>query len=283
MQVKDLQKIAIDIRISIVRMLHTAGSGHTAGPLSIADVLTVLYFSTLQIDPHNPQYEDRDRFVLSPAHMVPGLYATLAERGFFSKDELSTLRKFGSRLQGHTQLDLDIGVETTGGSLGHGVGIATGMALAAKLRSKLEGKREYRVFCVTSDGEIQEGAVWEAAMFAAKQRLDNLVFIMDVNGIQLSGGVKNVMPTATRDLRAKWESFGWYVLEMDGNDIEQVMYALNKTALITGKPVVIISRTVSGKGVSFMENDWHWHGKVPDDEETQTAVRELERQRNALI
>lgn len=275
MQIKDLQLIATDIRVSILRMLNAAGSGHTGGPLSITDVLTALYFSIMQVDPRNPTYPERDRLVLSPAHMVPALYATLAERGFFPKDELLQLRKFGSRLQGHTSRDLDIGVETTGGSLGQGVGIACGMALAAKLNATQMGMREYRVYCITSDGESQEGSVWEAAMFAAKNKLDNLVFILDNNGIQLSDATKNIL--GYTNFRAKWEAFGWHVFEIDGNDMQQVTYTLNKASLVKNKPTIIISNTVAGKGVSFMEGDWHWHGKVPNNDEMMNGIKELER------
>jgi transketolase len=280
MQIKDLQRIALDIRISIITMLEAAGSGHTGGPLSITDILTALYFTVMQIDPHNPDYSERDRFVLSPAHMVPALYATLAERGFFSKDELLTLRKFGSRMQGHAVRNLAIGVETTGGSLGQGVGIACGMAVAAKLRAQ-DGKRENRVFCITSDGESQEGSVWEAAMFAAKNQLDNLVFILDNNGIQLSDMTKNILGPS--NFRAKWESFGWQVFEIDGNDMQQILYTLNKTQLVKGKPSIIIANTVAGKGVSFIEQDWTWHGKVPSTEERDQAIRELERAKKLIV
>jgi transketolase len=281
MQIKDLQAVAADIRISIIRMLNAAGSGHTGGPLGITDMLAALYFGVMQIDPKNPDYADRDRFVLSPAHMVPALYATLAERGFFPKDELITLRKFGSRLQGHTVRDLTVGVETTGGSLGQGVGIATGMALAGKLRAKLFNTREYRVYCMTSDGESQEGSVWEAAMFAAKHQLDNLTFILDNNGIQLSNSTKNVL--GETNFAAKWRAFGWHVFEIDGNDMQQIIYTMNKAALVKNKPSIVISNTVAGKGVSFIERDWKWHGKVPNNDEAMTAIREIERAKNVIL
>lgn len=279
MQIKDLQIIATDIRISIIKMLNKAGSGHTGGPLSSAEIFTALYFSHMQLDPRNPMYEGRDRLVLSPAHMVPGLYATLAERGFFPKDDLMTLRKFGSKLQGHTQRDLVIGVETTGGSLGQGVGIACGIALAAKLKAS-DSQREFRVYCITSDGESQEGSVWEAAMFAATNKLDNLLFILDNNDMQLSGKSSKIM--GDLNLAEKWRAFGWQVFEIDGNDLQQIIYTLNKAQLVKDKPTIIIANTVSGKGVSFMEGDPIWHGKVPDDAQAAQAVNELEKYKQAL-
>jgi transketolase len=234
-------------------------------------VLAALYFAEMHIDPQLPHAENRDRFVLSAAHMVPGLYATLAERGFFPKEELNTLRKFGSRLQGHTFRNLDIGVETTGGSLGQGFSIAIGLALAARISE--EGRSDYRTYCIVGDGECDEGQIWEGAMFAAKEQLDNLCVILDRNHIQLSDNTEVVMPL--EPLAAKWEAFGWHVLEMDGNDMQQVLFALNKARLIKGKPTVIIAHTVPGKGVSFMENKWQWHGRVPDEAELKQALIEL--------
>lgn len=280
MQIKDLESTSIEIRMSVLKMLNAAGSGHTGGPLSIVDVLTVLYFNVMQVDPRNPSYEDRDRFVLSPAHMVPALYATLAERGFFPKEELLSLRKFGSRMQGHTSRDLTIGVETTGGSLGQGVGIACGMALASKIRAARSDKREFRVYCMTSDGESNEGSVWEAAMFANKYKLDNLVFILDKNSIQLSGKSDDVMPLG--DLRAKWESFGWHVMEIDGHNLQQILYSFNKATLVKGKPTIIISETIAGKGFEIAEGSWKWHGKVPNDDELVIGLRALEREKDQL-
>lgn len=282
MQLRDLTKITYQVRQHILQMVHTAGSGHTGGPLSVTDILTVLYFSVMMVDPKNPHYSERDRLVLSPAHLAPALYAVLAERGFFEPALLQTLRKFGSPLQGHVQRNLDYGIETTGGSLGQGVGIACGMALAAKLDQQKGGKG-YRVYCITSDGEIQEGSVWEAAMFAARFELDNLVFIMDNNNMQLSGSSQKIMPPAVNNLVQKWSSFGWNVQEIDGNDISQLTYTLNKVKLVVGKPTIIIANTVAGKGVSFMENDPSWHGKVPNAEQLAAALRELKHKEDALV
>lgn len=281
MQTNDLKRTATDIRLTTLKMLHSAGSGHTGGALGIVDVLTALYFGTLNIDQHDPSMADRDRFVLSPAHMVPALYATLMERGMIPRSEVNDLRKFGSRLQGHTQRDLSIGVETTGGSLGQGVGVACGFALAAKLNEQ-SGRPGYKVYCMTSDGECQEGSVWEAAMFAAKFDLDNLVFIVDHNNMQLSGAVDQVMPIMNKHIKERWQSFGWYVLEMDGNDMQQVNYTLQKVQLVSGRPVVIVSHTTSGKGVSFIEGDPAWHGQVLDEDQYHSAVDELREYKRQL-
>lgn len=257
-----------------MRMLHAAGSGHAGGPMGIADVLTVLYFAEMNIDPRSPESPDRDRFVLSAAHMVPVLYATLAERGFFPKEELLTLRQHNSRLKGHTFRDLGIGVETTGGSLGQGINIAVGFALASRLQAQSDQSIEkFRTYCVIGDGESNEGSVWEAAMFAAKEKLDNLCVICDRNNIQLSNSSDNIMPL--EPLPDKWRAFGWQVLEIDGNDIGQIRFAFNKAKLIKDKPTIIIANTIPGKGVSFMESKWEWHGKVPTDEELQVALTEL--------
>lgn len=251
-------------------MVYAAGSGHPGGALGIADVLTALYFEELKVNPKDPAMSDRDRFVLSAAHMVPGLYATLAEAGFFPKEELPTLRKFGSRLEGHTVRNLEIGVETTGGSLGQGVSIAIGMALAAKL-----DKKDWRTYCIVGDGESNEGEVWEAAMFAPKFQLDNLVFITDRNNIQLSGDGSDIMPL--EPLGDKWRAFNWYVIEIDGNNFDEIKSAFLKAKEIKNKPTMIIANTVPGKGISYMENKWQWHGKAPNDEELKLALDELNR------
>ncbi|MCA9379273.1 transketolase [Candidatus Dojkabacteria bacterium] len=264
-----LQESARQIRISIVKMLNAAGSGHTGGAMGIADVLTALYFSVMDVDPDKPDRQGRDRFVLSAAHMVPALYATLAERGFFLKKELSSLRSFGSRLKGHTMRNPEIGIETTGGSLGQGISIAVGFALAARLK-----QQNWRTYCVIGDGECDEGEVWEAAMLAAKEKLDNLCVILDRNHIQLSANTQDVMPL--EPLAAKWEAFGWHVTTVDGNDMAQVLFAFEKAKLVKSQPVIIIANTVPGKGVSFMENKWEWHGKVPGDAELAKALSELE-------
>lgn len=263
-----LQKHAQNIRKHILTATHAAGSGHPAGAIGIADVLTVLYFAEMNISPETPTDPKRDRFVLSAAHMVPGLYATLAERGFFPASELKTLRKFGSRLKGHTYRDLEIGVETTGGSLGQGVSIALGFALAAQM-----DKRDSRVYCVIGDGESNEGSVWEAALFAAKQKLDNICLILDRNHIQQSGTSDEIMPIDP--VAAKWEAFGWQVYPIDGNDVQQIQFALGKARLTVGKPSIIIAGTVPGKGVSFMENNYEWHAKAPSDEEYSKSMLEL--------
>lgn len=266
--IQDLQQKANNIRKSIVSMLYEAGSGHTAGALGIADVLTALYFKEMRVNPKDPLMHDRDKFVLSAAHMVPVLYATLAEAGFFPKEELSTLRKFGSRLEGHTVRNLDIGVETTGGSLGQGVSVALGFALAAKIDCK-----ECRTYCVLGDGESNEGSVWEAALFAAKHQLDNVVFITDRNNIQLSGDSNEIMPL--HPLADKWRAFNWNVVEIDGNNFNEIISAFTQAREIKKKPTMIIANTIPGKGISFIENRWEWHGKVPDQEQLNLALEEL--------
>lgn len=283
----ELQAAARDIRVQMLKALNAAGSGHTGGPMGIADVLAVLYFHEMQIDPRRPDDTDRDRFVLSAAHMVPVLYATLAQRGFFPIAELSTLRQTDSRLKGHTFRDLTIGVETTGGSLGQGINVALGFALASKLRHKQSvqsgqmgqsGEREFRTYCVIGDGESNEGSIWEAAMFAAKYKLNNLCVICDRNGIQLSDDSNVVMPLDS--LADKWRAFNWNVIEIDGNDLAQIMFALNKAKIVMDKPTIIIASTVPGKGVSFMERNWEWHGKVPNDQEVEQAITELGNKNN---
>lgn len=266
--INNLKQKANNIRKSIVSMLYAAGSGHTGGPLGIADVMTYLYFREMKINPLDPNMPERDRFVLSAAHMVPVLYATLAEAGFFNKEELMSLRKFGSRLQGHAVRDLTIGVETTGGSLGQGVSLACGMALAAKIDDK-----PFRTYCVLGDGESNEGSVWEAAMFAAKYQLDNLVFILDRNNIQLSGDSQQMMPL--EPLADKWRAFNWYVQEIDGHDFNALEAGFRKAKETLGKPSILIAKTIPGKGVSFIENKWQWHGKVPNQTEIKLALEEL--------
>lgn len=263
-----LKQKANNIRKSILNMLYAAGSGHTGGAMGIADIMTILYFNEMRVNPQEPAMPDRDRFVLSGAHMVPVLYATLAEAGFFEKEELMSLRKFGSRMQGHATRDLSIGVETTGGSLGQGTSVALGFALAAKIDEK-----DYRTYCVLGDGESNEGSVWEAAMFAAKYELDNLVYILDRNDIQLSGDSDDIMPL--EPLVAKWQAFNWNVIEIDGHDYTEIMSAFRKAKETKNRPTIIIAKTTPGKGVSFMENKWQWHGGVPDEKELQLALDEL--------
>ena len=264
-----LQKIAGDIRIDLIKMLEQAGSGHSAGPLGLADIFTALYFRILKHDPKNPDWDERDILVLSNGHCVPVRYAAMAHAGYFPVKELSTLRQFGSRLQGHPERLRLPGLETTSGPLGCGLSQACGMALGLRM-----DKTQHRwVYVVMSDGELQEGNSWEGAMLAAKYKLNNLIGIVDRNNIQIDGPTETVMPL--EDLRAKWESFGWHVLEIDGNDIEAVIDACTMAKAIVEKPVVIIAHTVPGKGVDFMEYDFHWHGAPPNHEQAVKALREL--------
>lgn len=263
----ELSEIARRVRINILKTVHDAGSGHVAGPMGIADLLTYLYFQELNIFPDKPNNPKRDRFVLSCAHMVPALYAVLAERGFISHSQLPTLREFGSPLQGHTFRNLDIGVETTGGSLGQGISVAMGMALAASQKNE-----SHKVYCLISDGETNEGSVWEAAMFGAKHKLSNFVLILDNNGIQQSGTNEEIMPMGS--LADKWSAFGWQVFEIDGHDFMQMQFTFGKL-MLAPKPTIIISHTTPGKGVDFMENKYEWHGKAPTDAELEKALKQL--------
>lgn len=265
---QNLPQIANQVRQNIIKAVHAAGSGHPGGALGIADILTYLYFVELNIDPKKPDWADRDRFILSPAHMVPGLYSVLAARGFFPESELTTLRQNGSRLKGHTYRDLELGVETTGGSLSQGISIAMGIALAARLQNK-----NYHTYCLISDGELNEGQTWEAIMFANKHMLDNLVVILDRNHIQQSASTDEVMPT--EPIADKFRAFNWQVQEIDGHDFGQIGFAINKAKIMKGRPVVIIAHNTPGKGVSFMENNADWHGKAPNDNEFEQAMKEL--------
>lgn len=274
-----LAKVANQVRVTTLKMLNTAGSGHTGGPLGIADVLVCLYFAEMNIDPHRPNDPGRDRFVLSAAHMVPVLYSTLAHKGIMPMSEVLTLRKTGSRLKGHTFRNPEIGLETTGGSLGQGLSVAIGFALADRLNAQLNNKAApFRTYCVIGDGEINEGSIWEGALLAPKYQLDNLCVILDRNGIQLSGDSQEILPL--EPLAAKWRDFGWNVIEIDGNDIAQILFALGKARLVLSKPTIILAQTVPGKGVSFMQNKWEWHGKVPNENELRLALAELEDQQN---
>lgn len=267
--VADLEKKANEIRKDIIRMLEHAGSGHSAGPLGLADIFAALYFDVLKHDPKNPDWDERDILVLSNGHCVPVRYVTMAHAGYFDKDELVTLRKLGSRLQGHPERTKLPGMETTSGPLGSGLSQAAGMSLAMRM-----DKDVHRwVYVVMGDGELDEGNVWEAAMLAGKYKLGNLVGIIDRNNIQIDGPTEEVMPL--EDLSAKWEAFGWHVLEIDGNNIEEFIDACALGRAIVEKPVVIIARTIPGKGVDFMENDFHWHGKPPSHEEAKKALHEL--------
>jgi transketolase len=264
-----LEKKANEIRIDIIRMLEEAGSGHSAGPLGLADIFTALYFKVLKHDPKNPDWDERDILVLSNGHCVPVRYATMAHAGYFDKKELMTLRKFGTRLQGHPERLKLPGLETTSGPLGSGLSQAVGMALALRI-----DKAQHRwVYCAMSDGEQDEGNSWEAAMLAAKYKLNNVIAITDRNNIQIDGPTEIVMPL--ENLRDKWEAFGWHVLEIDGNDIEAVIDACEMAKAIVERPVMIIAHTVPGRGVDFMEYDFHWHGAPPNHEQAIKALKEL--------
>lgn len=265
---EQLEFIANQIRTSIITMLEEAGSGHSAGPLGLADIFTTLYFRVLKHDPENPDWEERDLFILSNGHCVPVQYATMAEAGYFHKTELKTLRKFGSRLQGHPERQKLPGLETTSGPLGSGLSQAIGVALGLRLQ-----KSTRRVYVILSDGELDEGNIWEAAMLGSKYKVTNLIALVDRNNIQIDGPTEIVMPL--EDLSAKWEAFGWHVIEVDGNNIEAVTDAYAMARAIVEKPVVIIAHNIPGKGVDFMEGDYRWHGKPPNQEEAIRALHEL--------
>jgi len=267
-EVKQLELKANEIRIDLIKMLEEAGSGHSAGPLGMADIFTALYFNILNIDSKNPNLAERDRLVLSNGHICPVLYTTMAHRGFFPVEELKTLRKLGSRLQGHPHREALPGLETTSGPLGSGLSQASGMAAVAKM-----DKLPWRVYCLMSDGEQQEGQTWEAAMFAGKNKLNNLTAIVDRNNIQIDGYTEDVMPL--EPLKEKYEAFNWHVLDIDGHNIEEVIDACNHAKAVYENPTVIIAHTIPGKGVSFMENLPEWHGKPPNPEEAKKALHEL--------
>ncbi|MFA5003888.1 MAG: transketolase [Candidatus Saccharimonadales bacterium] len=267
--IKELELKANDIREDIIRMLEHAGSGHSAGPLGLADIFTALYFDVLRHDPKNTEWDERDILLLSNGHCVPVRYATMAAAGYFDKKELLTLRKLGSRLQGHPERLRLPGMETTSGPLGSGLSQACGMALGLRMNNQLHR----HVYVVTGDGELDEGNVWEAMMLAAKYKLNNITAIVDRNNIQIDGPTDAVMPL--EDLKKKWESFGWHAIEIDGNDIEAVIDACAMAKAITEKPVVIIAYTIPGKGVDFMEDDFRWHGMPPNHEQAVKALHEL--------
>jgi transketolase len=251
-------------------MLEAAGSGHSAGPLGLADIFAALYFDILEIDPKNPEWEGRDVFFLSNGHTVPVQYAAMAEAGFFDKEELLTLRKFGSRLQGHPERDKLPGIESTSGPLGSGLSQAAGYAYSLQY---LDKDLQRFVYVVMGDGELNEGNIWEAAMFAGKYKLGQLIGIVDRNYIQIDGNTEDVMPL--EDLRGKWESFGWHVIEVDGHNIESIIDAASMARAITNRPSVIIAHTIPGKGVEFMEYDYKWHGMPPNTEQAQAALKKL--------
>ena len=276
MNTLELQKTANEVRKSIVTAVHAAKAGHPGGSLSAADIFTYLYFEEMNIDPKEPKKADRDRFVLSKGHTAPGLYSALAERGYFPKEDLVTLRHLGSYLQGHPDMKHIPGVDMSSGSLGQGLSAAVGMALSAKL-----SEDSYRVYTLLGDGEIQEGQVWEAAMFAGARKLDNLVVIVDNNGLQIDGPVAEVCDPYPID--KKFEAFNFHVINVeDGNDMDQLRAAFEEAKTVKGMPTAIIAKTLKGKGVSFMEGQAGWHGKAPNDEEYATAMADLEKAGEAL-
>lgn len=267
--VNELEKIANNVRIGIIEGTYNAKSGHPGGSLSIADVLTVLYFNQMNVNENEPNAKTRDRLVLSKGHVAPALYAVLAEKGYFEKDELKKLRKIDGILQGHPDMQKTPGIDMSTGSLGQGLSVANGMALASKLNH--EG---VRVYCICGDGELQEGQIWEAAMTSSHNKLDNLCLIVDNNNLQIDGNVdkvKNIYP-----LDEKFKSFGFEVINVDGHDMEKLIRAFDKAKTVKGKPTVIIAKTIKGKGVSFMENKADWHGKAPNEEEYNLAIKELQ-------
>ena len=276
MNVSELKQKANDVRIGIVTAVHAAKAGHPGGSLSAADIMTYLYFEEMNIDPSNPRKEDRDRFVLSKGHVAPALYSTLANRGFFPVEELKTLRKLGSRLQGHPCMQETPGVDMSSGSLGQRLSAACGMALSAKLQN-----RDYRVYALLGDGEIQEGQIWEAAMFAGHRKLENLCVIVDNNGLQIDGKIEDVC--SPYPITDKFRAFNFNVIEIDGHDFTQIADAFAKARQTKGAPTAIIAHTVKGKGVSFMENQVSWHGKAPNDEEFAVALADLERTGNENV
>ena len=266
-----LQKTACKVRMGVIKSTLAAKSGHPGGSLSIADILTYLYFKEMNIDPKNPKMENRDRFVLSKGHAAPGLYSVLANRGYFEVEELETLRHLGSRLQGHPDMKNIPGVDMSSGSLGQGISTACGMALSSK-----HFNSGFRVYTIVGDGEAEEGQVWEAAMFAAAKKLDNLVAFIDFNGLQIDGSVEEVNSPAPFD--TKFEAFGWNVITIDGHNFQEIESALNAARECKGKPTAIIAKTTKGKGVSYMENQVSWHGAAPNAEQAEIALGELEAQ-----
>src|SRR4030067_2831727 len=274
--ITQLEKIADDIRADIIKMLVEAGSGHSAGPLGMADVFTSLYFAVLNHNPQKPNWEDRDRVVLSNGHIAPVWYVTLAHAGYFPREEIYTLRKINSRLQGHPHVGTTPGVENAGGPLGQGLSQAIGMALAARM-----DKKRYWTYCLMSDGEHDEGQIWEAALFAGKEKLGNLTGIIDRNNIQIDGFTEDVMPL--EPLKDKYEAFGWHVLEVDGHNIQAIIDACREGKTIFNKPSLIIAHTIPGKGVDFMEFDYTWHGKPPKPDEAKIALKELRTLKGKIV
>lgn len=263
-----IEEIAVKLRQAVIEMLLEAKSGHSAGPMGAADIFAALYFNLLKLDPNHPNLEERDRFVLSCGHYCPILYTTLAYRGFFPIDELKTFRKLNSRLQGHPQAGILPGVETSSGPLGQGISQAVGMALSAKLDNAA-----YHVYCLGSDGELNEGQTWEAALFAGAHKLNKLTWIIDRNNIQIDGFTEDVLPL--EPIREKLEAFNWYVLEVDGHNIEEIINAVRKAKAIIERPTAIIAHTIPGKDVKFMEYQFEWHGKPPSSKQAQKALHQL--------
>ena len=272
---KELRLMANTLRQDIIRMLVPAGSGHSAGPLGLAEIFSALFFNEMKYDCKKPDWKERDRFVLSNGHCAPVLYAAMARAGYFPIEETLTLRKIGSRFQGHPSRKWLPGIENSSGPLGEGLAIASGMALAGKL-----DKADWRVYCVTSDGEHQEGSTWEAVMLANKYKLDNLTALCDRNFIQIDGKTEDIMPLG--DMAEKYRAFGWHAITVDGNDIAAILSALAEARATKGKPTMIIADTVPGKGVSFMENNYKWHGVAPKPEDAQKALAELEETRKKI-
>ena len=268
--ITDLEHKAYTIREDIIKMLEHAGSGHSAGPLGLAELFTALYFNIMKLDPERPEWDERDYFFLSNGHCVPVQYATMAEAGFFDKKELMTLRKFGSRLQGHPERTKLPGLENTSGPLGSGLSQAAGVAYTMQY---IDNQKNRFVYVVTGDGELNEGNIWEAAMFAGKNKLSQLIVFVDRNNIQIDGTTDQVMPL--EDLKGKWESFGWHVQEIDGHNIESIIDAASMARAITNQPSVVITHTIPGKGVDFMEYDYHWHGMPPNSEQAKEALKKL--------
>ncbi len=270
LEVADLQKKANDLRTDVICMLEAAGSGHTAGSLDLAEIVCALYFNIMKIDPKNPSWSDRDIFILSNGHTVPIQYAAMAHAGYFDREELKTLRKLETRLQGHPERVRLPGLENTSGPLGSGLSQAAGFAYSMQY---LDNNKHRFAYVIMGDGELDEGNIWEAAMFAGKYKLSQLVAFIDRNNIQIDGSTENVMPL--EDLKGKWESFGWHVIEIDGHNIKSIIDAVNLTKAITNRPCVIIAYTIAGKGVDFMEYDYNWHGKAPNAEQAAKALHEL--------
>jgi len=276
LSVDKLAPICKDIRADILKMTEAAGSGHPGGSLSAVELMTVLYFNVLNHRPHEPLWPERDRFIISKGHACPVVYAVMARSGYFPVEELLSLRKLGSRLQGHPNMKSLPGLESSSGSLGQGLSVANGLALAAKIDNK-----DYRVYCLMGDGELQEGQIWEAAMTAAHYKLDNVCGLVDYNNLQIDGKIEDIKGIAP--LKEKWLSFNWHVIEIDGHDLLQVEQAYKEAKQVKGKPSVIIAKTIKGKGISFMEDVAGWHGKAPNSEELEQALKEIYGQEGSTL